>query len=126
MQDLVRIQTNTPLGENAPHADAVATALEQLGWAVERHAVPATRVSDYGMQPITNLIARRRYSNNGPAIARNAQGDVVPPGDGWTCRPYDAVIENGCLYGRAATVSRIGVLLFDHGGWIKFRTCIPM
>ena len=106
LQNLVRIPTDTPPGNNAPHADAVATVLEQLGWAVEKHAVPASQVSDYGMQSITNLIVRRRYSNSGPVIALNAHGDVVPPGEGWTHPPYDAVIENGRLYGRAAAVSK--------------------
>src|SRR5690554_4600885 len=106
LQNLVRIPTDTPPGHNAPHADAVATVLEQLGWNVEKHPVPASQVSDYGMQSITNLIVRRRYSNNGPVIALNAHGDVVPPGEGWTHPPYDAVIENGCLYGRAAAVSK--------------------
>lgn len=106
LQDMVRIPTDTPPGENAPHADAVATALEQLGWDVEKHAVPDAQVSDYGMQSITNLIVRRRYGKDGPVIALNAHGDVVPPGEGWTKPPYGAVIEDGRLYGRAAAVSK--------------------
>ena len=36
-------------------------------------------------QSITNLVVRRRYGN-GPTIALNAHGDVVPPGEGWTPR----------------------------------------
>src|SRR5690554_1227094 len=84
LHDMVRIPTDTPPGENAPHADAFATALEQLGWDVEKHAGPGAQVSDYGMQSITNLIVRRRYGTDGPVIALNAHGDVVPPGEGWT------------------------------------------
>ncbi|HLR77881.1 MAG TPA: ArgE/DapE family deacylase [Burkholderiaceae bacterium] len=106
LQDLVRIPTDTPPGDNAPHADAVATALAALGWDVEKHPVPEDRVRACGMQSITNLIVRRRYGDGGPVIALNAHGDVVPPGDGWTRPPYGGVIEDGRLYGRAAAVSK--------------------
>ena len=60
LADLVRIPTDTPPGDNAPHADAVAKRIEALGWQVERHPVPEQTVIDYGMTSITNLIVRRR------------------------------------------------------------------
>ena len=106
LQSVVRIPTDTPPGNNAPHADAVADMLEAAGWPVERHAVPAAQVVDYGMESITNLIVRRPYGAGGPLLALNAHGDVVPPGEGWTHPPYGAVIEDGYLYGRAAAVSK--------------------
>ncbi|KAA0891132.1 ArgE/DapE family deacylase [Pusillimonas sp. ANT_WB101] len=106
LQNLVRIPTDTPPGNTAPHAEAVATTLESWGWDVERHTVPEKQVRDYGMQSITNLIVRRHYSEGGPVIALNAHGDVVPPGDGWSQSPYGANIEDGRLYGRAAAVSK--------------------
>ncbi len=61
---------------------------------------------DHGLESITNLIVRRRYGGDGPTLALNAHGDVVPPGEGWTRPPYGAVIEDGYLYGRAAAVSK--------------------
>ena len=106
LQEVVRIPTDTPPGNNAPHAEAVANMLEGAGWPVERHAVAAQQVHDYGLESITNLIVRRRYGEHGPTLALNAHGDVVPPGDGWTRPPYGAVIEDGVLYGRAAAVSK--------------------
>ncbi|MDY0974187.1 M20/M25/M40 family metallo-hydrolase [Massilia sp. CFBP9012] len=106
LQQVVRIPTDTPPGNNAPHADAVADMLEAAGWPVERHAVPAQEVRDHGLQSITNLIVRRPYGAGGPTLALNAHGDVVPPGEGWTKPPYGAVIEDGYLYGRAAAVSK--------------------
>ncbi|MFA5487660.1 MAG: ArgE/DapE family deacylase [Candidimonas sp.] len=105
LQRLVRIPTDTPPGDNAPHARAVADTLEQWGWKVERHPVPIERVRDYGMQSITNLVVRREYGP-GPTIALNAHGDVVPPGDGWTKPPYGGEVHDGRLYGRAAAVSK--------------------
>jgi len=106
LQEVVRIPTDTPPGNNAPHAEAVADMLEAAGWPVERHAVPAQEVRDHGLESITNLIVRRPYGAGGPTLALNAHGDVVPPGEGWTRPPYGAVIEDGYLYGRAAAVSK--------------------
>jgi acetylornithine deacetylase/succinyl-diaminopimelate desuccinylase-like protein len=105
LQSVVRIPTDTPPGNNAPHADAVADMVSQFGWQAERHAVPVQDVRDYGMESITNLIVRRPYGA-GPTIALNAHGDVVPPGEGWSHPPYGAEIEGGYLYGRAAAVSK--------------------
>jgi acetylornithine deacetylase/succinyl-diaminopimelate desuccinylase-like protein len=105
LQSVVRIPTDTPPGNNAPHAEAVADMVSQFGWHAERHAVPPQAVRDYGMESITNLIVRRPYGD-GPTIALNAHGDVVPPGEGWSKPPYGAEIDDGYLYGRAAAVSK--------------------
>jgi acetylornithine deacetylase/succinyl-diaminopimelate desuccinylase-like protein len=106
LQEMVRIPTDTPPGDNAPHAERVAARVRDFGWQAERHAVPQQQVRDYGMQSITNLIVRRPYGPGGPTLALNAHGDVVPPGEGWTRPPYGAVVEDGYLYGRAAAVSK--------------------
>src|SRR5438067_625536 len=106
LQEMIRIPTDTPPGDNAPHAEAVAEKVQAWGWQAEKHAVPARQVRDYGMQSITNLIIRRPYADGGPTVALNAHGDVVPPGEGWSKPPYGAVIEDGYVYGRAAAVSK--------------------
>lgn len=106
LQQLVRIPTDTPPGNNAPHAERTAELLAELGFAVEKHAVPAADVQAAGLQSITNLIVRHRFGDGGPTIALNAHGDVVPPGEGWTHDHYGAEIVDGRLYGRAAAVSK--------------------
>ena len=105
LAELIKVPTDTPPGDNAPHAERAAGLLEAFGFAVERHPVPADEVRDYGMVSITNLIVRRRHGD-GPCIALNAHGDVVPPGDGWTVPPYGGLVRDGRLYGRAAAVSK--------------------
>ena len=40
LQALVRVPTDMPPGDNAPHAEATAALLEGFGFAVERHPVP--------------------------------------------------------------------------------------
>jgi succinyl-diaminopimelate desuccinylase len=106
LQQVIRIPTDTPPGNNAPHADTVAELVAGFGWNAEKHAVPQQAVRDYGMESITNLIVRRPYAAGGPTIALNAHGDVVPPGEGWSKPPYGGVIEDGYIYGRAAAVSK--------------------
>jgi acetylornithine deacetylase/succinyl-diaminopimelate desuccinylase family protein len=105
LQELVRVPTDTPPGNNAPHAERTAALLQAFGFAAEKHPVPDSVVKDYGLQSITNLIVRRRYGA-GPVIALNAHGDVVPPGEGWTHDPYGAEIVDGKMYGRATAVSK--------------------
>ncbi|MFG6417083.1 M20/M25/M40 family metallo-hydrolase [Roseateles sp. DC23W] len=106
LQQLVRIPTDTPPGNNAPHADRTAELLKELGFTVEKHPAPLWAVQAAGMQSVTNLVVRHRFSTYGPTVALNAHGDVVPPGDGWTHDPYGAEIVDGKLYGRAAAVSK--------------------
>jgi acetylornithine deacetylase/succinyl-diaminopimelate desuccinylase-like protein len=106
LQALVRVPTDTPPGDNAPHAERTAELLQGFGFEAERHPVPDAAVRAYGMESITNLIVRRRYGAGGPTVALNAHGDVVPPGEGWTRDPYGAQIEDGAVYGRATAVSK--------------------
>jgi acetylornithine deacetylase/succinyl-diaminopimelate desuccinylase family protein len=105
LQALVQVPTDTPPGNNAPHAERTAQLLQGYGFEAEKHAVPDERVKACGLQSITNLIVRRRYGA-GPTIALNAHGDVVPPGEGWTHGPYSGEVVDGKLYGRAAAVSK--------------------
>jgi len=105
LQELIRVPTDTPPGDNAPHAERTAELLQGFGFEAEKHPVPLADVRAYGMESITNLIVRRRYGK-GKTIALNAHGDVVPPGDGWTHDPYGGEIVDGTIYGRAAAVSK--------------------
>ena len=109
LQQLIRVPTDTPPGNNAPHADRTAELLQAMGFEAEKHPVPIDEVRAAGLESITNLIVRRKYggqSNEGKTILLNAHGDVVPPGEGWTKNPYGGDIEDGKIYGRAAAVSK--------------------
>ena len=106
LQALVQVPTDTPPGNNAPHAERTAELLAAMGYTAEKHAVPAAEVQAYGMQSITNLVVRRRFADGGPVIGLNAHGDVVPPGEGWTQDPYGGAVVDGKLYGRASAVSK--------------------
>ena len=105
LQALVRVPTDTPPGNNAPHAERTAELLQAMGLKAEKYPVPPEMAQAAGLQSLTNLLVRRRFGP-GRTVLLNAHGDVVPPGEGWTHDPYGAEIVDGKLYGRAAAVSK--------------------
>ncbi len=109
LAELVKVPSDNPPGDCAPHAARARELLERLGLTVEAHAVPRSAVEAAGMKSATNLIVRHRFGD-GPVVALNAHGDVVPPGLGWRHHPYGAQIEDGprgpVMYGRGVAVSK--------------------
>jgi acetylornithine deacetylase/succinyl-diaminopimelate desuccinylase-like protein len=107
LAELVKVPSDNPPGDCAPHALRAAQLLEAMGFTVERHVVPAVDVAANGMISCTNLVVRVRFgTGTGPVIAMNAHGDVVPPGLNWTADPYGAEVRDGYMYGRGAAVSK--------------------
>jgi succinyl-diaminopimelate desuccinylase len=111
LAEIVRVPSDNPPGDCNRSAEVVAMLLEGLGLAVERHRVPQNLVKANGMISATNLITRRRF-REGPTIALNAHGDVVPPGSGWTHDPYGASIVDGWMVGRGAAVSKSDIATY--------------
>ena len=105
LAELVKVPSDNPPGDCAPHGVRAGELLEALGFAVERDPVPADLVAANGMKSATNLIVRHRFGP-GPVIALNAHGDVVAPGEGWSSDPYGAEIRDGRMYGRGVAVSK--------------------
>jgi acetylornithine deacetylase/succinyl-diaminopimelate desuccinylase-like protein len=109
LAELVKVASDNPPGDCAPHAACTSQLLQQLGLAVEVHEVPRAAVEAVGMRSVTNLIVRHRFGD-GPIVALNAHGDVVPPGLGWRVDPYGAALEDGphgrVMYGRGVAVSK--------------------
>jgi acetylornithine deacetylase/succinyl-diaminopimelate desuccinylase-like protein len=109
LAELVKVPSDNPPGDCAAHAQRARQLLEQLGLTVEAHEVPRAVVEAAGMTSVTNLIVRHRFGD-GPVVALNAHGDVVPPGLGWRLDPYGAVVEDGphgpVMYGRGVAVSK--------------------
>jgi succinyl-diaminopimelate desuccinylase len=105
LAELVRVPSDNPPGDCAAHAERTAVLLEQLGFVVERHPVAEALARAHGLVSVTNLVVRETFGD-GPVVALNAHGDVVPPGEGWTHNPYGAEIVEGWMYGRGAAVSK--------------------
>lgn len=111
LRELVRTPTDNPPGDCAPAAEAYATLLMELGFAVEKHMVPQDVCNRHGMQSAVNLIVRERFGA-GPTVALNAHGDVVPPGEGWSFDPYAGEIKDGTMFGRGVAVSKSDIATY--------------
>jgi acetylornithine deacetylase/succinyl-diaminopimelate desuccinylase-like protein len=109
LAELVKVPSDNPPGDCAPIAERAKALLENLGFTVEAHPVPRAAVEAVGMKSVTNLIVRQKFGE-GPVIALNAHGDVVPPGMGWSQDPYGAKIVDGehgpAMFGRGVAVSK--------------------
>lgn len=107
LAELVKVPSDNPPGDCAPHAARTAELLKAMGFAVEHHPVPVEVCKAHGMISATNLVVRERFGDGtGPVVALNAHGDVVPPGEGWTTDPYGAEVRDGWMYGRGVAVSK--------------------
>jgi succinyl-diaminopimelate desuccinylase len=131
LQALIQVPTDTPPGNNAPHADRTAELLKNFGFLAEKYAVPQADVEAAGLQSITNLLVRRNYNIAGTvgpigkAVLLNAHGDVVPPGEGWTKNPYGGEIENGRIYGRGAAASKCDFATYTFAVCALEAVCLP-
>ncbi len=126
LQALVQVPTDTPPGNNAPHAQRTAVLLLAMGLVAEQHPVPEWALKEYGLQSITNLIVRQRFGAGGKTIALNAHGDVVPPGEGWTHGPYSGEVVDGKLYGRASAVSKSDFACYTFALRALQRLAVPL
>ncbi|MEY3778716.1 MAG: Acetylornithine deacetylase, partial [Pseudomonadota bacterium] len=61
LQALVQVPTDTPPGNNAPHAAKTTELLKNLGYEAEQFPVPEAEVKAYGLTSLTNLIVRRPF-----------------------------------------------------------------
>ena len=113
LAELVKVPSDNPPGDCAPHAVRAAALLEALGFTVERHPVPAGLVQANGMISCTNLVVRKKFGD-GPVVALNAHGDVVAPGEGWSVDPYAAIVKDGVMYGRGAAVSKSDFVTYAY------------
>lgn len=111
LAELVQQPSDNPPGDCAPHAELAERLLAGLALPVARLVPDTSRVREQGMASIINLLVRHTFSGDGPVVALNAHGDVVPPGQGWTRAPYGAQIEQDpqhgpVMYGRGVAVSK--------------------
>lgn len=113
LAELVKVPSDNPPGDCSPHAKRAAQLLEKLGFTVEQHPVPADLVQANGMISCTNLIVRKKFGD-GPVVAMNAHGDVVPPGEGWSVDPFAAVVKDGVMYGRGVAVSKSDFVTYSY------------
>jgi succinyl-diaminopimelate desuccinylase len=99
-QDLVRIPTLNPPGENYREiCEYLKDRLEARGFTVElvrAYEAPG----DCEKYPRWNMIARLEGPRSGECVHFNSHTDVVEVGHGWTTDPFGAELIDGKIYGR--------------------------
>ena len=109
LQDLVRIPTVNPPGENyIAGAECIGNKLKDFGY--DTHYIPAEGLAEHTLKhPRVNVLGRMEGSKPRPSLHFNGHFDVVPVGDGWTVDPFGALIRDGKLYGRGVSDQKAGI-----------------
>ncbi len=113
-RELIRIPTVNPPGRDYDKcAEFLAGELRNLGVEVELVAVPAERLQELAPHgeglPRVNVMGRLRGNSGGPVLHLTGHYDVVPPAEGWSTDPFDAVMKNGKIYGRGSVDMKSGI-----------------
>ncbi|MBX4335318.1 succinyl-diaminopimelate desuccinylase [Bartonella raoultii] len=105
LQDLIRCPSVTP--HEAGALSTLEYFLKKMDFDVERPIF-----SDTNTDSIENLYAK--LGSKGPHLMFAGHTDVVPPGalESWTYPPFEAVIDQGKLYGRGAVDMKGGIACF--------------
>ena len=104
-QALIRCPSVTP--EEGGALELLQQTLENIGFVCHR-----LKFSEAGTPDVDNLYAR--YGSSAPNFCFAGHTDVVPTGplDAWNRGPFDAVVEDGVLYGRGAADMKGAIACF--------------
>ena len=103
-QDLIRIPSMNPPGDEAACIDYLAGLLERAGLSVKRYEFAPNRPS---------LVARLSGTSNDPPLCFTGHVDVVPLGlQPWSQRPFGGDVVDGRLYGRGSSDMKAGIAAF--------------
>ncbi|MGQ9646194.1 MAG: M20 family metallopeptidase [Thermodesulfobacteriota bacterium] len=100
-QDLVRIKSVNPPGDELPAAQYVASTLKKAGLDVELVSHSSTRAS---------VLARLRSDRKKPGLLLCGHLDTVPVGSGkWAHDPFQAEMAEGRIWGRGSVDMKGGL-----------------
>lgn len=102
-RELIRCPSVTPARGEV--FDVLDRTLASLGFTVHRWVL-----GEAPDGPTENMVAIR--GEGSPHFGFAGHLDVVPPGDGWACDPFEARIEDGVLTGRGANDMKSAIAAF--------------
>jgi succinyl-diaminopimelate desuccinylase len=102
-QEIVRIKSVNPPGDELAAAEYVASALRKVGLEVEVVKHSPSRAS---------VLARLRSSGKKPALLYNGHLDTVPVGsEKWIHEPFEGVLSEGKIWGRGTADMKGGLVV---------------
>lgn len=103
LRELIQFETVNPPGNEGPCIDWIAQVFDAYGIEYDIYAHDPER---------PNLIARLEGGND-PPLLLYGHVDVVPVADQeWTHDPFEAVVDDGMVWGRGALDMKSGVAMF--------------
>ena len=102
VQELVRIPTPNPPGEEQPAAECVADRMRKIGLETTMQEVDRKR---------SNVIGILKSKSHRPALLIESHMDTVPIGsrDKWIVDPFSGQVRDGKIYGRGSSDDKGGV-----------------
>jgi succinyl-diaminopimelate desuccinylase len=101
-QELVRIKSVNPPGDELQAAEYVSSVLKKIGLEVVLIKHSATRAS---------VLARLKSSRKKPALLYNGHLDTVPVGsEKWIHDPFEGVVSEGKIWGRGTADMKGGLV----------------
>jgi acetylornithine deacetylase len=116
-QELIRLNTDSPPGNEQIVAEFLATYLRSLGLETEVQVVEPGRA---------NVLARLGPAGERPHLILNGHTDTVPAGSGWTFDPYGGQTQDGRLYGRGASDMKGGLAAMIAAVEAIIRSGVPL
>jgi succinyl-diaminopimelate desuccinylase len=100
-QEIVRIKSVNPPGDELQAAEYVASSLKKIGLEVEVIKHSPTRAS---------VLARLKSSRKKPALLYNGHLDTVPVGsEKWIHEPFEGILSEGKIWGRGSADMKGGL-----------------
>ena len=117
-QEIVRIKSVNPPGDELKAAEYVASFLKKVGLEVELIEHSPTRAS---------VLARLRSSRKKPSLLYNGHLDTVPTGsEKWIHQPFDADVSEGKIWGRGTADMKSGLVALMVAAKVLAEARIPL
>jgi succinyl-diaminopimelate desuccinylase len=101
LKDMLRLKSVNPPGDEEPVARLIASVLQHNGIEAEVKTLDRNRA---------NVVARIPGNGRKKSLVFSGHMDTVPPGDiPWEFDPYEAMEQDGKIYGRGASDMKSGL-----------------
>jgi acetylornithine deacetylase/succinyl-diaminopimelate desuccinylase-like protein len=105
LQELIRLDTTNPPGNEAACVDFLRAQLDEVGCETET----------YEQEPGRPNLVSRLTGGDAPPLLLQGHVDVVTTAlQNWKYPPFAGVIEDGCVWGRGALDMKAGVAMLVH------------
>jgi acetylornithine deacetylase/succinyl-diaminopimelate desuccinylase-like protein len=119
LQELIRVDTSNPPGDEGKIDELLAAKLRPLGFEIEIIPTPKPGKS--------HLIARLKGDGSARPVLIASHADVVGvERDKWTVNPFEGIIKDGYVYGRGAIDFKGGMAVFAEAVMQLARNKVPL